>query len=217
MSENQNLENTFTTMGEKKKTRGHFEWLNQFPKRRFPTEPDEEYELVNREKLIQYLQGQNISEEAMQRVMDDLNHLDQELLTMFRERDHEAKRAQNLYRMYQLGFMGLAAIATAIGSFQVIALDSNPNLIPIIAFFQTVVALFTTYLATLRGNKPPLPEWLENRRTAEYLRREYFRYLTDAPPYANRVGRYRRQLLSLRAAKINRNMYPDDDDGGQNG
>ena len=61
---------------------------------------------------------------------------------------------------------------------------------------------------------------MSNRRRAEQLRREYFRFLTRMPPYDEVTGYRRRMLLSKRVADINRGMHPDDSampEGGSDG
>jgi hypothetical protein len=184
-------------------------WLKQFPQLAFPENPNPEFELIDRAKMRQLLQSKGAAPEAIQRIEDDMDFLDHELLRLFRQRDHQASLQQNLYRLYQISFMVLAAIATIIGGVQALALAENPNAVPLLALLETIVALLTTYLATISGREAPLPLWLSNRRRAEYLRREYFRYIMDMPPYDMVSGYERRQLLSSRAANISRGVYPD--------
>jgi hypothetical protein len=69
------------------------------------------------------------------------------------------------------------------------------------------------FLATISGRSAPLPNWLNNRRRAEHLRREYFRFLMHLPPYDEPVVYKRQELLSERAADINRGVNPDDHEG----
>jgi heme exporter protein D len=145
----------------------------------------------------------------LKRLQEDIDFLDHELLRLFRQRDFEASLNQNRYRLFQIRFMLLAAIATVIGALQGLALGNNNALVPWLAFAETVVALVVTYQATISGRESPLPLWLQNRRRAEYLRREYFRYLMDLPPYDTVEGYERKLLLSTRAANINRGIYPD--------
>jgi hypothetical protein len=76
--------------------------------------------------------------------------------------------------------------------------------------------LMTTYLASVSGREAPLPIWLENRRRAEHLRRDYFRYLMNLTPYDNLEGYDRRRLLSMRAANINRGFFPDSENAPSN-
>jgi hypothetical protein len=106
--------------------------------------------------------------------------------------------------------MILASVATLIGSLQVITLDAFPSWLPWFAFLETIVALFTTFIATVQGSRPPLQLWLLNRRRTEYLRREYFRFLADTPPYDGLHDADRRRMLARRAADINRGVDPED-------
>jgi hypothetical protein len=138
-----------------------------------------------------------------------MDYLDKELLRLFRERDYEAKQQQNRYRVYQLGYIGLAAAATLIGSLVAVA---PRDMVPILAFLETLIALLTTYLATISGREQPLPLYLSNRRRAEHLRREYFRFLMDMPPYDTLDGYDRHRTLSMRAADINRGFFPETKD-----
>jgi hypothetical protein len=72
------------------------------------------------------------------------------------------------------------------------------------------VALLATFLATISGRESPLPIWLNNRRRAEQLRREYFRYLMNLPPYDSIEGYQRQMAASRRAADINRGVFPEE-------
>lgn len=181
-------------------------WMKQLPRWSFPS-PAEKFQLIPPDKLQELLN--NADPEARQRIMDDIQFLDHELLRLFKDRDHNASLQQNRYRMLQLGYMVLAALAALIGSFQALTLIDNPNATAIFAFVETIVAAFVAFLATISGREPPMSLWLLNRRRAEYLRREYFRYLVNLPPYNEVSGYERRMLLSERAANINRGFFPD--------
>lgn len=185
--------------------------LPQFP--RFnPPEPDPNYQLIDSQKLREVLSG--FDEEIVKKIEADIQFMDYELLRLFRERDHEAKLQQNRYRLFQIIFIGLAAVATMIGAIQALMLNNNPGVVPIFSFLETVVALLATFLATISGREAPLPIWLANRRRAEQLRREHFRFLVNLPPYDGQDGFQRRTLLSKRAADINRGIDPDERTGG---
>ncbi len=183
-------------------------WAKQLPRLSFPA-PPENFQLIDAAKLEAFFKEQGIGTQTAQRIRDDINHMDHELLRLFRERDYEAAYHQNRYRMFQLLYIMLATLATLIGAFLALMLNANPNMVPILGFAETLVALSTTYLATVSGREPPLPLWMENRRKAEFLRREYFRYLMDLEPYTELEGFEREQRLSLRAARINRGYFPE--------
>lgn len=183
------------------------EWARQLPRTSFEKGPNPNYRLIKPEEMAQILAAAD--PESVKRLQDDIDFLDHELLRLFLQRDFEASLNQNRYRLTQVRFMLLAAVATVIGALQGLALGNNNQLVPWLAFAETVVALVVTYLATIAGREPPLPLWLQNRRRAEYLRREYFRYLMDLPPYDTVDGYERKLLLSTRAANINRGIYPD--------
>lgn len=185
-------------------------WAKQLPVMNFSRSPNEHYELIDREAFRKELEG--LPEDVVKSIETDLQFLDHELVRLFRKRDFDAKLHQNRYRLHQLSFMGLAALAAIIGSIQAVSLSSVPDIVPVLAFIETAVALFTTYLATISGREPSLPAWTENRRHTEHMRREYFRYLTRLAPYDNPAmpPAQRRVLLSTRVANINRGQYPDD-------
>lgn len=186
-------------------------WLQEMPRARFePPEPDPNYQLIDREDLEEVLKDTPAS--VREEIIKDMDFMEYELMRLFRQRDHSAKKQQNRYRRVQILYLMLAALATMIGAVQALAFDSNPEILPVFAFLETVVALFATFLSTVSGREPPLPLWLANRRRAEQLRREFFRYLTRMPPYDEIQGYQRRMLLSKRAADINRGVYPQEVD-----
>jgi len=183
------------------------EWMRQLPQVSFPPQnPD--FQLIDQKQLSDMLSQASL--DAAQKIRDDLAVLEKEVLQLFRDRDYTAAKKQNQYRLIQIAFILLATVATLIGSFQALALNSVPANVPIWAFLETLVALVATYLATISGREPPLPEWLENRRRAESLRREYFRFLMDMPPYDVVDSYQRRGLVARRAANINRGLFPDE-------
>lgn len=186
--------------------------LPQFGKFR-PSEPDPTYQLLVKKDLEALLV--DTPEEVRERIFEDLDFMDYEMLRLFRQRDHLAKFNQNRYRRRQIFFLALAVLATLVGSLQVISLNSNPEIMPMFAFLETLVALLTAFLAAIGGRESPQELWLTNRRRAEQMRREYFRYLTRMPPYDEVTGYQRQMLLSQRAADINRGMYPQEAPGQQ--
>ena len=196
-------------------------WVQELPQfgKFQPEEPDPNYRLLEKEKLAEVLT--DIPESIKQEIYEDIDFMDYELLRLFRQRDYSAKYNQNRYRRLQINFLFLAVAATLIGSLQVITLSSIPEIMPLFAFLETVIALLTAFLAAVGGREPPQELWLTNRRRAEQLRREYFRFITRMPPYDEVQGYQRRMLLSQRAADINRGMYPQEADertarGGDN-
>jgi Protein of unknown function (DUF4231) len=182
-------------------------WAKQLPQLRFPP-PNPTFELIDRKRLRDILKDADPG--AITRIEDDLKFLENELLRLFRDRDYEAALQQNRYRLYQILYILLAALATLLGSIQALVLNTNRTLLPWLAFGETIVALLATFLATISGREPPLPLYLNNRRRAESLRREYFRFLMGLPPYDTVEGPDRRQMLSVRAADINRGVFPDE-------
>lgn len=197
-------------------------WLQYMPTARFtPAEPDITKPLIDPDRLEAMLNEvaskattndeRTEYEAAKQRIYADIHFMKHELLRLQRQRDHEAKRSQNDYRLYQILFLILAALATALGSFQSLALAGGAAaVLALLAFGETAVALVSVYLATISGREPPLPRWLDSRRKAEQLRREYFRFLLNLAPYSELDDIDRRLMLSERAANINRGVFPDE-------
>ncbi|MFW5691785.1 MAG: DUF4231 domain-containing protein [Chloroflexota bacterium] len=185
-------------------------WLKQLPRFKFPP-PKDNFQLIDLETLEDFFKESNIPDTAADRIRQDIKHMDYELLRLFRERDYEAKFHQNRYRIFQLGYIALATLATLVGSLIALSLNANASLVPFLAFVETIIALATTYLASVSGREPPLPLWMDNRRRAEYLRREYFRYLMNLEPYDELTGYEREMRLSKRAARINKGFTPDDE------
>jgi hypothetical protein len=183
-------------------------WAKQFPRFKFPP-PNANFQLIDSTRLNEVLKDTDA--ENLKQIKDDMAFLEHELLRFFRDRDYEASKQQNRYRLYQICYITLAALATLIGSLQALSLSSNPQSVPFFAFIETLIALIATFLATISGREPPLPLWLNNRRRAESLRREYFRFLMNMTPYDGVTGFERRRLLSTRAADINRGVFAPDD------
>lgn len=196
--------------------KGWPEWIRQLPMRRFPP-PKPDFQLIDQQQLDALMESVKADPQAVQRLKDDMQFLDHELLRLFRERDYQAKYEQNRYRTYQITYMLLAALATLVGSLLAVTLRSAPQLAPWFGFAETIIALLATYLATISGREAPLPRWIENRRRAEQLRREYYRYLMDLPPYDTLKGFERRKTLSLRAAQINRGTPAETNSVGKTG
>lgn len=186
-------------------------WLRQLPRLKFPPR-NESFQLIDPEDLAAFFNENNVDAQTAERIRRDIQYADYELMRLFRERDYDAKYHQNRYRLFQLGYIVLATAATLVGSLLALSLNANPNMVPILGFVETLIALLTTYLATISGREPPLPEWMKNRRRAEYLRREFYRYVMDLEPYDAVSGYKREMLLSQRAAKINKGYFPSTDD-----
>lgn len=190
------------------------EWLRQLPKFRFAP-PRDDFQLVDRTQLDSMLN--HVDAESKQRLNADLDVLNLELLPLFRERDYLAKYHQNRYRLYQIIYMLLAAAATLVGSLLALALNTSPQLVSFLSFVETLIALLTYLIINLSGREPALPAWLDNRRRAESLRREYFRYVMNLAPYRSLKGFERRMVLARRAADMNRGVYPEIEQSEQRG
>jgi hypothetical protein len=182
------------------------EWVRQLPSLRFPEDPNPHFQLIDEQEFAELLR--NVEPAVVTRIQQDMQFLDKELMRLFRQRDYEAKVQQNRYRLYRLAFSILAVLAALIGTLALLALAYDADLAVMLVFAETFVALLTTYVVTVSGREPPMALWMENRKRAEFLRREYFRFLLNLPPYENLLGHTRRQTLSQRAADINRGVLP---------
>jgi hypothetical protein len=196
------------TQGNAKSRSNWFMWAKELPGLKDPQPATDDFQLIDPAALHEVMKEADPA--ARQRIQNDIKFMEHELLRLFKEVDTQAKQNQNRYRLFQLGYIVLAGGATLFGSLQALSLNTHRDWMPWLAFAETVIALLATYLATISGREPPLPRWLDNRRKAESMRREYFRYLLNLPPYDTVAeGPVRRRLLSQRAADINRGIFPE--------
>lgn len=192
------------------------EFVKQLPRLRFPP-PKPDFTIIKPDELAAVLQAQNISDATIQQLVREINDIDHDVMRLFRQRDYEASQQQNRYRLYQMGYMALATAATFFGSLQALAFGSEPRLVAAFALVQTIIAGFSTFLSFISTREPPLPRWMDNRRKAEFMRREYYRYLLNLPPYRalGEDGKPRPRYdikgdLAERVAKANQGKYPEE-------
>lgn len=187
-------------------------FMRDLPHMRLP-KGREYFELLPPDELEKILA--KASPELRKEIEDDMKILKEDLFQFFIRRDRLASEYQNNYRFYQLMYVLLAFGATIFGSLQALAMDSK--FLVWVAFAETLIALTATMVAALSTYEPPLPKWVENRRIAESLRQEYFRYLTRSDPYDDVADKARRKmLLSRRAAEINQGRNPDSSSDANN-
>jgi len=168
-------------------------WMKQMPYLRLPA-PKDDFSLIDRAEMRKVLG--DTAPEVIRAIERDLDLLEADVSKLFSRRDAQAAQYQNRFRLYQVGYIILAMIATLLGSLMVLALNNEPRWVPVIGFGETVIALLATFLASLSGRgENPLSAWLDNRRRAENLRREFFRYLMKLPPYDALNGAARRTTL----------------------
>lgn len=185
-------------------------WIQELPIWGLPPS-SADYDLVTDAQLQAVLDEVHISDPQVRaRLDEDLKLLRSDLLDLFRQNDREAVLQQYHYRRSQFFYILLAFAATVLGSLQAVVLNGQPELVPVLAFLETAIALLAAYVATV-NNRNPFDRWLKFRRRGEELRREYFRYLMNLPPY-NQLSGYEREVkLSQRAASINRGEFPEED------
>jgi len=133
------------------------------------------------------------------------------VLRLFREVDAKAKQSQIEHRRYQLMYILLGVLATLIGSLLTLTLNSEPIIPALLGFLEMIIAAITTLLSMVSnaGNESPFQRWMQNRLRAEYLRREYFRYLMNLQPYTDLEDTRREAALEQRAAAIYGGIFPD--------
>lgn len=149
--------------------------------------------------------------DAIARIKADLVHLDHELLRYFRETDHAAKKYQNGFRLYNVRILILSTAATLVGAMQAISLGFSASWLLYLGAAETILALYTVYVANTRSQDASLDDWLKNRRQSEQLRREFFRYLLYLPPYFEDEVEYeRKRKLARRAAAIYADQFPEE-------
>jgi hypothetical protein len=176
------------------------QWMRDLPKLRFPPEPMIPFTLI--EPDDQHEIEKDYGAEEIHVWKHDMDLLEQRLMRHFRTLNYQAAYHQNRYRVLQIMFMFLAFLATLVGSLLALSLNTNPHLVPILGLVDTILALITTYVATVGYRVDSHAAWLENRNRAEQLRREYFRFLLNLPPYDEKDGYERDSLLAQRAARI---------------
>lgn len=198
----------------KRKRKRLFHFTSDFPKRKLP-DPNPNFQLIPEKDLEKLFNDKNIPPNIRKEIKDDMAFLEEEMFHLFTKSDYQAKSYQNDYRRYQLWFILLAFFATLVGSFQAVVSgrDVAETWLPALAFVETVIALLATFVSTVSASDPPMNKWIQNRRIAEYMRQEYFRYLTGVDPYDEyRLDQPRREmLLARRVAEINQGKHPDID------
>lgn len=190
-------------------------WMRQLPTFNDPKPKDPNYKLLDYERAKAALTatGANVSQSMLDELRHDFDVLEAEVMRLFRANDLQAKIFQNRYRLTQIGFIAFATAATALGSFQALALLAGSKTgVALIAFFEGGIALLVTFLATLSSPKQQLTEWLGYRQRAELLRREFYRYLMRLTPYEGLNQADREQLIAQRAASINKGDLTSEED-----
>ena len=183
-------------------------WWRQLPRFFRFNKFDDSFQLLDPQQINAMLK--DAEDDVAQRIRNDIEVLDHEVLRLFRRLDYEAAHQQNRYRRMQLEYGFLALVATILGSIMALTLESNPDLTPWLGVGETAVALLTVFIVTITGDEPPQQLWLQNRLRAEHLRREYFRYLMRLTPYTTITDDFDREtLLAKRAADINRGFFPE--------
>jgi len=200
-----------TTQAKESRQGWGIEFLRQMPHLRFSRTRDDNYMLIREDAARAELQG--LPQDIIDEVIADMKSIDHDVMRLFRDRDYDAAQNQNTYRLYQVSYMVLATAATFVGSLQAVLFGADPRWVALFAFIQTVLAGLTTFLSFITTREPPLPLWMENRRQAEFLRREAFRYLIGLPPYNDdKMKRHeRKRRAAERAAQVNKGAYPEEE------
>ena len=166
------------------------------------------YPLIQ-EPLDELLKG--VDKSLADQVREDMQMLQPRLFKYFTELDRDALIAQNQYRRTQVGYIILAALATLLGALQGLAYSGDSNdLLAIFAFSETVVALLAVLLAQVGHSREALDTWITKRRSAEGLRREFFRFLMYLDPYDYKDEVERYELLNQRVSDLYGGQLADD-------
>jgi len=185
-------------------------WVKQLPEPNIPKKPDPSFQLVSDKMLDNIQRVHQLDETSIQRIKADRQFMESELMRYFRELDTEAKVKQNNYRLYQIRILMLATAATLVGSLQAVSLN-NETTLRLFGLLEGIIALFAVFVIQTRGTDATLPGWLNARKKAEQLRREYFRFMLRLPPYDKSDRDYDLKLrLSSRAAEIYNDKDPEE-------
>jgi len=216
-----------TPLTQQRKTSQLPQWIKELPLEDV-NDQKENFRLIAEDALVEAKkkfaeQHKTVETEKADKAYSDLQaeieFLEMYVVGLFKQRDYDAKYYQTAYRRYQVGYMLLAVLAAIFGS--LLALNLNENSaneahgrfwVAVFGFLETVVALATTYLASISGRENALEKWLENRQKAEGLRREYQQFLMRLTPYDKGTTTELEESLKRRAAAINLLGSPDIDD-----
>ncbi len=179
-------------------------WLRDWPKRPGQIKPDQNYFMIDPAVLRAVLAG--VDESTRKDIMADVDFADKEILETFRERDAEAKKQQNTYRILQLLVMSIAFLSTVLGGLQLLATTDaeHPALLTVLSATEGLVVLITVIIVfPFADRNTVMSSWVHNRQRAEALRQEYFRFVTHQEPY-DLVPEFtdRQDLLGDRIAQI---------------
>jgi hypothetical protein len=140
---------------------------------------------------------------------NDLDALDEHLLTDFWKEDHEALRYQNMYYLYQWIFILGALATTIVAAAGVYIFESNPDAEILgqrsTELFQILTAVFsgfTTTVSILSATQSPQENWFKARTKAESLRSLYYLYLARRDPFNDRTHTQRTRELDRRVLDV---------------
>lgn len=184
------------------------EWVRMLPRIRF-RQQNLDFQLINKHILQQLLK--DVRPDIVWRVSEDVEFAETELLRLFRQRDFNAAYHLNRFHLTELLAVILVLTLVIIGSFTLWTTITNPAMGVVLAFVSTVITLLLVYLLAVRGQEPAYPIYMSNRIRAEFLRREYFRYLIGLPPYhLSNEGVERKRTFAMRVADMNRGSIEAD-------
>ena len=140
-------------------------------------------------------------------IKQDLEDLDQYLLSSFFEFSQKSKYYQNQFYLYQWIFIWGAFLTTVLGTLASISYVADPSRVAVtqtvqqtLSYMTAVVGAVTAFITALSNRGEPLKRWGKTRRLAEELRMNYFNYLSHLPPYdkPDRVQKLREMVINIR-------------------
>lgn len=139
-------------------------------------------------------------------IRQDLEDLDQYLLSSFFEFSQKSKYFQNQFYLYQWVFIWGAFLTTVLGALASIVYVADPAETARVAaqqalsYMTAAVGAITAFITALSNRGEPLKRWGKTRRLAEELRMNYFNYLSHLPPFdkPDRVQKLRETVINIR-------------------
>ncbi|MBK8024700.1 MAG: DUF4231 domain-containing protein [Chloroflexi bacterium] len=189
------------------------EWLRSLPYFRFASEPSPNFQLIDPQALARVLR--DVRPDIADAIRKELAFMEPEILRLFRERDFFAKQKLNRYILFELVVVLLVIGLVVVGSLRLWTTLTGGALSALLGVVAVIIALIAIFVSTVRGREAAYPQYMMHRSRAEFLRREYFRYLLNLPPYTMDRGIEKMQTLALLAANLNRGADTRSEKQGQ--
>jgi hypothetical protein len=170
-----------------------------------PDSPPVTIGLIPEDRLTLILEDADPNER--QRIIENIRYGEYELMPIFRVRDWSARRFQYEYRRNHLRATWLWRLLILTAALTALFANTSPFLAPFPSGATAILAA-VIWLLIRRESDAQRAAWIIHRRTVEMLRREYFRFITELPPYMDMDTLDRRLLFSRRVNTINAGVAP---------